>query len=280
MAPRLPDFVVIGTMKSGSTTLFNWLSSHPGVQMPSVKEPNFFCDGQKYAGRKDWYTDLFRQIPSDKLTGEASVRYTDPEFSAAAARRVREMIPSARLICVLRHPVDRLRSHYRHEVQRGREVHEFALATGDVSSAYVRRSCYALALQPWLETFPGNQIHLATYEGMFREVSEWERLLSFLGLEAAPYPDSRFNVTADKASFSPAMRLLWDAGIIQRVPTLPKSLRRIARQLLLRPPEARADLIASAEAPVAAAVMEILSAQVNQLALLVPDLSSGWDLSA
>ena len=84
-----------------------------------MKEPVFFSDETAWNRGTDWYRSLFAESAPGSLTGEASVEYTDPAVADTAAARIAATIPDARLVCLLRDPIDRLRSHYRHEVQRG-----------------------------------------------------------------------------------------------------------------------------------------------------------------
>lgn len=277
---RLPDFVLIGTMKSGSTTVFRWLEQHPTVQLPSVKEPNFFSDDRNWHRGVEWYTRHFDGVPRDVVTGEASVRYTDPRWSATAAGRLRDTVPRARLICVLRDPVDRMRSHFRHEVQRGRERRAFADAVAVADSPYVLRSCYATALRPWAELFPPAQLHVVTSERLLSDDTEWAQLLGFLGLAPVPRPASAHNVTSDKGAFSPLMRVLWDLGLAQRMTRGPQSVRRLGRRLLLRSPSHTAPLAETAHDEVPASVLERLHGEAEQLQGLFPALDPGWDRSA
>ena len=277
---RLPDFVLIGTMKSGSTTVFRWLEQHPAVQLPAVKEPNFFSDDQRWQRGVEWYARHFEGVPADVVTGEASVRYTDPRKSAVAAHRLRETVPGARLICVLRNPVDRMRSHFRHEVQRGRERRRFADAVLLPDSNYVLRSCYATALRPWVDLSPQDQLLVVTSERLLSEDAEWMRLLGFLDLDPLPRPTTMHNVTSDKASFSPLMRLLWDTGLVQRLPRGPRIARRLGRRLFLRPPARTADLLDSAQDSVPAPVVERLQRETEQLRAMFPDLDPEWDVRA
>lgn len=265
-------------MKSGTTTLFRWLEQHPQVRLPAVKEPDFFSDDVAWGRGIDWYADHFRSVPEGLHTGEASVSYTDPRWAPVAARRLHETVPDARLVCVLRHPVERMRSHYRHEVQRGRERRDFVDAVSDVRSAYVLRSCYASALRPWVETAPPAQLHVVHFESVFADASEWDRLTDFLGLSRVPRPTSAHNVTADKSGFSPAMRVLWDRGLVQRLPRPPRLLRPLARRMLLRNPDAASALNDSARTGVPGAVMDVLHREATELEALVPALRADWDL--
>ena len=276
---RLPDFVLIGTMKSGSTTVFRWLEQHPGVRLPAVKEPNFFSEDRHWHEGVGWYARHFEGIPADAVTGEASVRYTDPSCSAAAAQRAWDTLPGARLMCVLRDPVARMRSHYRHEVQRGRERRRFVDAVATVDSTYVLRSCYATALRPWVDRFPEDQLHVVTSESLLSSDAEWSRLLDFLGLPPAPRPTTVHNVTGDKAAFSPLMCVLWDTGLAQRLPRGPRAVRRLGRRVLLRSPATTEELAESVREGTPAGVVDRLRLETEALKALFPHLSAGWDLS-
>lgn len=258
--------------------MFRWLEQHPAVQLPAVKEPNFFSDDRNWRRGVGWYTRLFDGVAPDVVTGEASVRYTDPRWSALAAGRLRDTVPRARLICVLRNPVERMHSHFRHEVQRGRERDRFADAVAVPDSAYLLRSCYATALRPWTDLFPPGQLHVAPSERLLSSDAEWRRLLNFLGLEAAARPTSIHNVSGDKAAFSPLMRALWDLGLAQRLPPAPRFARRLGRALLLRSAAHTAELSESVREEIPALVLDRLRLETEQLHDLFPDLAPEWDL--
>ena len=277
-AERLPDFVVIGTMKSGTTTLYRWLDEQPGVRLPEVKEPNFFCDDEAFRRGTAGYAARFAGVPRDVLTGEASVRYTDPACSAASAARLGAVLPEARLVCVLRDPVSRLRSHYRHEVQRGRERRPLPEALAEPDNAYLRRSCYERALAPWAGGFPADRLHVECFERLFGSEEAWDSLLRFLGLPPAPRPATVHNVTAAKDAFTPSMLALWEKGLVPSVSRVPRPVRRLARRVLLRPPDANAALLATAAAPLPEDSLDVLRSQVEHLSALLPDLRPPWRL--
>jgi len=101
-----PDFFIVGAAKCGTTALFEFLSRHPLVFMPRIKEPKFFCTdlettGGVYTGRD--YRALFADVPDRFLTGEASALYL---YSEVAIQRLMMYNPSARIIVMLRHPVE------------------------------------------------------------------------------------------------------------------------------------------------------------------------------
>jgi hypothetical protein len=227
---RLPDFVVVGTMKSGTTSLFRWLGEQPGCELPAVKEPGFFVDDAPTDAKLDAYTGLF---PADGITGEASVVYTAPDTAAATAARLRSTIPDARLVCIVRHPIDRLRSHYRHEAQRGRERRPFADAV-TTESAYARWSRYGTCVGPWLDV-AGDALLVVRFEDLVGDDGAvWRSVLAHVGLPDAPRPVESHNTTAAKQSYSPVMRRLYDRGIRRPPRRTPAVLRRVAKRALLR----------------------------------------------
>lgn len=269
--------MVIGTMKSGSTSLFRWLESHPAVSMPATKEPNFFCDDRRFRHGMSSYLRYFADCPLDQVTGEASVQYTDPRWSERTAFRVRHAVPSVKLICLLRNPFDRMRSHYLHEVQRGREARRFSLVASELNSPYVQRSCYALALEPWVRLFPPEQLRVVSFEELFSADSAWSGLLDFLELGQIPRPAEAHNVGADKAAFSRPLKILWEAGVVQRLPSPPRALRSLARRALLKPPHRTSHLVASAKEPVSQPVRNLLIGEVQRLAVLIPTFDHDWE---
>ena len=95
---KLPDFIVIGAMKAGTTSLFNWLGTHPEVSLPRTKEPNFFSDDSRWSRGVDEYARLFEECGTATLTAEASVAYTHPRKNSVAAARISAVVPSAKLV--------------------------------------------------------------------------------------------------------------------------------------------------------------------------------------
>jgi len=264
---RTPDFIVIGTMKSGTTTLFRWLSEVPGIELPSMKEPGFFAHEAVWNKGLDWYRQIFADIPESAITGEASVIYSDPEYADGAALRIASTLPDVRLICILRDPIARLRSHYRHEVQRGRERRPFLDAVADPTTAYVRRSDYHAALAPYLDRFDREQLLvIPMVETMTSPHTSWYEILDYLCVEAVPPEGSIANITAEKPGFSrPALRL-WEWGLIDPVARRsPKWARRIGRRALLRDSASYRRLLASAAEPLPNAIVDLLQESLDDL---------------
>lgn len=114
---KLPDFLVIGAGKSGTTTLYEYLNRHPDVFLTEVKEPEFFSRDDVYEKGFDWYGSLFADARPGQLLGECSTTYTRWPHTADASTRIAEAVPDAKLICIMRQPVDRAYSHYCHDMR-------------------------------------------------------------------------------------------------------------------------------------------------------------------
>ena len=278
---RLPDFLLIGTMKSGTTTLFRWLEAHPGTAMPRVKEPGFFSNNGTWRRGLDWYGSLFDSATDDVLTGEASVDYTDPSKAAIAADRINRVIPGVRLLCLLRHPIDRMRSHYRHEVQRGRERAAFPDAVTRPGNPYVERSDYYECLLPYLDRFEPSALGILRFESLVDADAEaWFAALRHVGLEEIEPPGTAFNVTEEKEQYTRAMRFLWERGVVDRVSPLIRAtgMRHAARRVLLRRDEEYDSRLShSKEDPVPPAISEMLWASTARLESAL-DLGPLWEL--
>jgi sulfotransferase family protein len=238
---RLPDLVILGAMKSATTSLHRWLGEQPEVFMARPKETRFFTD--KWALGPEWYSAQFADAAGDELLGESSVNYMNPDLSPAAAERMTSLIPHARLISVLRHPVDRIRSHYRHEIQRNREKRGFLEALRDPGNPYLAHSSYYTCLRPYLERFPREQLLLVRFEDLVKPPGPaWSAVLQFLGLEDRPLPDSSHNVSTDKRQRSRMM--LWVFGHhrftknrligLRRVSQWPSPVRNFGRVVFTR----------------------------------------------
>jgi hypothetical protein len=208
-ARPLPDFLIIGAQKGGTTALYEYLHRHPAISGPSWKEVSFF-DRHWWRGER-WYRGHFpRGAPPP--VGEASPSYL---FHPAAPSRVLSLVPDARLIAILRDPVDRAFSHYQHEVALGREPLSFedALArehertAGEVERmladprhfshawwnwTYRARGLYAEQLERWHAVFPPEQLLVLLNEELDEAPAEtYARLLEFVGApphELGSYP--------------------------------------------------------------------------------------------
>ena len=216
----LPDFLVIGAQKAGTTALYAYLRWHPGIGGPSWKEVSFF--DRHWRRGEAWYRGHFpnslrtwlaqRSNGRPLLIGEASPSYV---FHPLAPERVREVVPDVRLIVLLRNPIDRAYSHYQHEVALGREPLPFEKAldaeeermrgevermTSDPSYfsyvwwnyTYAARGRYAEQLERWFAVFPREQLLVVSSADLDDRPGEtYGETLAFIGVaphELGSYP--------------------------------------------------------------------------------------------
>ncbi len=209
----LPDFLVIGAMKGGTTSLFRYLSDNPLV-IPAVRKEVRYFD-VNYERGELWYRSMFptrralsRGDGRRRLTGEASPGYlAHPDAPARCAA----LLPDVRLLVLLRDPVERAFSHWKHKSSAGVErltvAEALAAERGDrppdntagaVGLPYVSRGLYADQLGRWLEHFPREQLLVQTSESLFlRPQPTYGRVLDFLGLTAQPVEFARHNAGVD-----------------------------------------------------------------------------------
>lgn len=185
-AATWPDFIIIGAMKCATTTLHAQLTRQPGIFVHGLGEVEFFSDDRRYARGMQWYASLFDQAGPDCLRGERSTGYTKlPTFPHTVSRMHRHL-PRVKLIHVMRHPVDRLLSHYAHEWVLGRvsDPIELALERHPEFVAYGR---YEMQLRPYLETFGPAQVLPMFFERLVAHPQEeLERLCRFLEYRGMP----------------------------------------------------------------------------------------------
>jgi len=109
----LPNFLIVGAEKAGTTTVWATLNEHPDVYMCERKEPRFFTNQNWHRGVA-WYEDLFREANGSKAIGEASTAYTWAPESSDAPARIRDCLGDIKYLYCVRHPIERMISHYRH----------------------------------------------------------------------------------------------------------------------------------------------------------------------
>lgn len=174
----LPNFVIVGAAKAGTTALYWYLSEHPAVFMSPVKETNYFAYNLDAGGRllygdpdvhrfpvksQSEYEQLFANAGHATAVGEASPIYLE---CPQAAGRIRELLPAARIICSLRQPVERAYSDYlmylRRRGRRFDPARELTATAGWArpDSRWMQVSRYAEQLERYFEAFPREQIHV------------------------------------------------------------------------------------------------------------------------
>lgn len=186
MNPRLPDFIIIGAMKCATSTLHDQLAAQPGIFMSTPKEPNFFSDDAQWARGLDWYRALFADAAAGDLCGESSTHYTKLPVHPDTLARMRPHVERVKLIYLMRHPLDRLVSHY---------VHEWTERTlnGPLDDAVraaprlVEYGLYSRQLQPYIDAYGRDAILPVFFERLVAEPqAELERICRFIGYRGRP----------------------------------------------------------------------------------------------
>jgi Sulfotransferase family len=175
-----PDFIVIGAMKSATTTLHEQLARQPGVFMSRPKEPNFFSDDPIYSRGMLWYSSLFRGAGPAEIRGESSTHYTKlPTHRHTVARLVRHL-PRLKLIYLMRHPIERLISQYVHELTAGR-IRAGISETLELHPEMIDYSRYAMQLQPYVDAYGFANVLPVFFPGLVTKSQEaLERIGRFL----------------------------------------------------------------------------------------------------
>ena len=206
MHGQLPEFLGIGVQKGGTTTLQRLLEQHPDLYLPKQKELHYFS--LHYGRGEAWYRQQFAEARVDQRCGEITPYYV---FHPEAPARIHALLPQAKLILLLRDPVERALSQVAHSMRLGLEplgleqalVAEperlqgaeavLASANGRHQShqehSYLARSRYEIQLEHWLRFFPREQIFLRRSEELFEQPEQlWVELLEFLQIRAVPLP--------------------------------------------------------------------------------------------
>ncbi len=239
----LPNLIIIGGLKCGTTSLHHYLNLHPEIAMSRPKELNFFVSELNWPLGRDWYAGHFD--PSARIRGESSPHYTNrPSFNGVPGR-MRELLGSdVRLVYVVRDPIDRMLSHYLHNVGGGYEDRSLVDALSDPESSYVARSRYFFQVEPYLEEFGAERVQIVGREELKADrPGTMRRSFEFLGVDpnftseqferewetGVAKTGSRFRLM-DRAVRLPGLR-----AIDRNFDRLPESLRWLAERVVHDP---------------------------------------------
>lgn len=182
---KKPDLFVIGAMKAGTTSLHAYLSSHPEIFMSTPKEPGYFVEELRWRKGEPWYMGLFEASADATVRGEASTAYTMIPKYRGVPERIVKFNPDARIIYLLRDPVDRVISQYWYAVH-GYGMRRDILSAVRENANLVHFSNYIMQLRPYIDLFGLERIRVMTIERL-RQAPEQEmkRLFEWLGVDAS-----------------------------------------------------------------------------------------------
>jgi hypothetical protein len=182
----LPNLIVIGAAKCGTTSLHEYLDEHPAISMTAEKELHFFVEEKSWGRGLEWYESHFDA--SAPVRGESSPTYSAFPLWRGVPERMARTIPEAKLVYCVRDPVERIVSHYMHRTVNWPEMGtiEEALADPHIREWLVTPSHYWLQLEQYLEHFPPEQILVLDSDELraARDAS-LARVFEFLGVDAA-----------------------------------------------------------------------------------------------
>lgn len=276
-------------MKAGTTSLFHYLQAHPQIFMSPLKEVDFFVEESNWGRGLDWYRRQFDGAGPDACAiGEASTAYTKfPEFTGVP-KRISATLPDARLIYVMRDPIERIRSHYQHRVLIGAERAPLEVAVIQ-DERYVNGSRYAMQIEQYLDRFPRDRILLVTSEELRHvRVPTMRKIQGFLELDpdfVSGEIDREFYRTEERASYPPYV--WWIRRTVKRyVPAgkrakelidlvVPASLGRY-RRAQMTPADAGSSSVPEG---LRAQLADQLGDDVAKLRSFMPDTFDGWGIA-
>lgn len=224
----LPTFIIMGAMKGGTTSLHAYLGRHPDVFMSHRKELNFFSDDSIYGRGVSWYREQFDA--GRPVRGEASPNYSKRDLFPHAAARLEALLPGVRLIYLVRDPVHRFISHYRHSLSAGMERRSLAevLRVRDHNfQVFFRTGLYRYQLDAFgFSANPGRFLVLPSEDLEEKPAETLKAALRFAGADPSTYPPETENrrlhrgsgKTMPRAWARPWIRHPLSAPLLKRLP--------------------------------------------------------------
>lgn len=275
----LPSFLVIGAMKGGTDSIYRYLRAHPQVFMASTKELHFFVEEINWSRGRAWYEQQFSAAGSPVAVGEASTSYSKYPFHRGVPERIAGLLPEARLIYLVRHPIDRIRSQYLHHVLMGDEKRSIEEAIIEDSN-YVHFSMYAMQIEQYLQYFPRERFLVVVSEELrSTRARTMRRVHDFLGIDiewTGPALQMEHHRTEEqrvlRAGFRAAQRIPGYKSLAEHIPD---RVRRATQQLRTRGTN-------SSKAILSQSLVEhlegVLRDDVGRLRTYISDGFDGWGI--
>jgi hypothetical protein len=194
----LPNLIVIGAQKCGTSVLHYYLSLHPQVSMSRPKELNFFIEERNWPRGLDWYRAQFDADAG--VRGEASPNYTAFPQHQGVPERMHSVVPNAKLIYMVRDPLERIAAHWVHNYAKRREKGSLAETLAHPNTSYVTRSLYAMQLERYLALYPKEQVLVFQQSDLRSRRAETLRtVFEFIGVDP-DFTHPRFEQERHKTS--------------------------------------------------------------------------------
>lgn len=273
----LPTFLVIGAMKAGTTTLRDQFARHPDVFMSVPKELHYFVEERNWTRGREWYEGHFAAADAP-VRGEASPSYSQVDLYPGVAERIVGTIPDVRLVYIVRHPVDRMRSMYLHQRASGREDRPIAEAL-TTRPYYLNASRYSWQLDQYADLVDPARIRVVTTDALRdAPAATMSELFEFVGVDPGRVEaeELRRGRSEDKrVARVGRSRLAGLPGYRRMADLAPGSVRATVRRLTTRPVDAT---MAELPPDVEAALVEQLRPDVAALRRFLGEDFDGWGL--
>jgi hypothetical protein len=242
-------FFIIGAQKAGTTSLYEYIATHPDIFASSKKETKFFCHPKPSPKRTQRYETFFEGRTTEPWVFEASPHYTQYPKYVGIPERLHARFPDARLVYILRHPIERVFSHYLFSLASpsGREHRTFldALATKPV---YLSTSSYYLQIEQFLQFFPASQFHVLLLDDLTADPSATlRRVFEFLDVDPSFEPPNLktiYNETKGRSTMvSPMIHRFESSSAYQQVPS---RIRHWLRRRVRAPVPTKAEIFSEA----------------------------------
>jgi len=292
----MPNFLIIGAPKSGTTSLYQYLRQHPEVYMSPVKAPNFFSfygkdaqfrgvraafARQTFVLKMEEYQKLFAGVTSEKAIGEVSPGY----MTRSAAENIKRLLPGIKLIAILRHPADRAYSSFMMRVRDGLEPYEdFREAIkhdaqrrkqNTVVGGYIEKGFYYKLLKDYFTLFPREHLKVYLFEDLKDDpYGMLSDLFNFLKVDENFKPDLSISHNASGKIRNPFMHHLWTrSGVLRDLirPLMPEKIRHAAFEWFIRDLEKF-----TLDEELRAELVELYSEDIRKLQELLQRDLSGW----
>jgi hypothetical protein len=193
----LPNVLIVGAAKCGTTSLHEYLDRHPEAAMSREKELDFFVEEKNWSRGVEWYEQQFEDAP---VRGESSPSYTVFPRYRGVPERIRRVVSDAKLIYLVRDPIERIVSHFAHRQVVRPGALEDAFSDAGRREGLVAPSRYWLQLQQYLEWFPAEQILVVDSDELrTRRDETLERVFAFVGIDPA-FRSPEFTATHNAAT--------------------------------------------------------------------------------
>lgn len=285
----LPNFFVIGAAKAGTTSLHSYLDRHPEIQMSATKEPRFFAgpaNGIPYPPDRVWSREEYELLfdSAFELRGEASTDYAAHPRRQGAPERIKELVPEAKFVYLVRDPIARTISHFQMAVALMGERRSLPEALGDLSelrSPYVASSLYGTQLENYLRHFSQERMLVLDQAKLRSERrSTLARVFAFLGVDDGveiPGLDDELLSNREWRTYSPRYVDVVDRFVAPPLRWIPQGIRRSVRRSVERflwPPLEKP----SVDGELRARLEALYSPQADRVRALTGEEFSHWSV--